>query len=68
MKKTTTSTKSENTAKTLKTVKEFKMPACAFCYSTCGSCRYYECKGWWGYCNYHERSTSSSNTACGEYC
>lgn len=51
----------------------FQMPQdCAFrstpCRDArCGSCMYYSTVGWSGYCDYHERETSSTNYACGYY-
>lgn len=47
--------------------KKFEMPECEFC-ATCGTCMYYQKYGVdKAYCNYHQRSTSSSNPACGSY-
>ena len=46
----------------------FEMPECEFFSLTCGSCMYYEQYGFGkAFCNYHERDTSSSDTACGYY-
>ena len=45
----------------------FKMPSCAFCYDRCGICRYYSTLNLSGYCDYHNRKVSSSDSACAQY-
>lgn len=45
---------------------KFDMPDCTFC-ATCGSCIYYSQVGWNGYCDFHKKRVSSSDTACGSY-
>lgn len=67
-KETVTTKTARSDHKANNTSRAFKMPACKFCYATCGSCNYYETygvdKAW---CNYHRRNTSSSNPACSFY-
>ena len=67
--KETASTKTaRNNQKAGNTTQAFKMPACKFCYATCGSCDFYEMYGFSSaWCNKHRRNTTSSNPACSDF-